>query len=155
MTTGHVGATGASGAGTIGGAGGAIAGAAGAIAGAAGAAIGCTAAPPAICVEISLLILGGTCEEVAHDPLRFQFHTHPCIPISVGAVILGTAISPHHVQFHVHVAGATAVDGGGGAMTAAGSALCMALAGAALDVAGAASGPATGGAGAACGAEAP
>ena len=63
-----------------------------------------------------------------HDPPRFQVQTHPCIPVSIGAVIPLGAISPHHVQFHVQFAGAATADDGEGVIAAAGSGLWTAVA---------------------------
>ncbi|MGZ4408027.1 MAG: hypothetical protein ACXVH3_25700 [Solirubrobacteraceae bacterium] len=50
-------------------------------------------------------------------------------------MILGAAISPHQVQFHVHVTGAAAVGEDEGAMGAAGFGFGIALAGAAAELA--------------------
>lgn len=113
---GATGSSGASGAGMAAGSGGTTAGGAGRV-----------IAPPPICVGNCSLISVGTCGDVAHDPPRFQFQTHPCIPISTGWAILGAAISPHQVQFHVQVAGAAVADPADGPITAVGFGLWTAL----------------------------
>jgi hypothetical protein len=86
-----------------------------------------------------------------HDPPIFQVQTHPCIPISIGAVIPLGAISPHHVQFHVQFAGAVTADDGEGAIAAAGSGLRTAVAEVEGVVAVGASGPGAGATGAGAG----
>ena len=128
---GSAGVSGGSGAATIG----------GATAGIAGATTGGATAVPPICVGISDPISEEDAVAGAHDPPRFQFQIHPCIPVSIGTVIPEGAVSPHHVQFHVHALGAAAAELGVGLIAAAGSGLWTGVAGAIVAGAGAASGP--------------
>jgi hypothetical protein len=97
-------------------------------------------APPPICVAICDPISADGCADGAHDPPRFQFQIHPCIPVSIGCVIPEGAVSPHHVQFHVQLVGAALVALDPGLIVAAGPGLWTGLAGTLATGDGAASG---------------
>ena len=102
---------------------------------------GGAAAPPPNCVGICDPISAEGCVVGAHDPPRFQFQIHPCIPVSIGCVIPEGAVSPHQVQFHVHVLGVAAAVLGVGLIAAVGSGLWTGVAGALVAGTGEASGP--------------